>query len=152
MSDTAISSQQTVLHLRVRRFFCVSSDCPKKTFAEQIPGLTFRHGRCTTLLRTIREAIALALGGRAGARLTELQAIGIGKDAMLRLIRALPDPEVGPVRVLGVDDFALKRGPPLRHCSDRHGKPQASGPAARTLRRRAGQLAHPPPRRRSNLS
>ncbi|MGP3943717.1 ISL3 family transposase [Streptomyces sp. 6N106] len=56
------------------------------------------------------EAIALALGGRAGARLAEFQAIGIGKDAMLRLIRALPDPEVGNVRALGVDDFALKRG------------------------------------------
>ncbi|WP_406011732.1 ISL3 family transposase [Streptomyces sp. NBC_00984] len=110
MSDTAISNQQTILHLRVRRFFCGSSDCPKKTFAEQIPGLTFRHGRCTTLLRTIREVIALALGGRAGARLAELRAIGLGKDAMLRLIRALPDPEVGPVRVLGVDDFALKKG------------------------------------------
>ncbi|MCC3772183.1 ISL3 family transposase [Streptomyces sp. UNOC14_S4] len=110
MPDTAISNQQTVLHLRVRRFFCGNSGCPKKTLAEQIPDLTFRHGRCTTLLRTIREAIALALGGRAGARLAELQAIGVGKDAMLRLIRALPDPEVGRVRVLGVDDFALKRG------------------------------------------
>ncbi|MFI1259137.1 transposase family protein [Streptomyces netropsis] len=73
MSDTAISNQQAILQLRVRRFFCGSSDCPKKTFAEQIPGLTFRHGRCTMLLRTVREAIALALGGRAGARLAELR-------------------------------------------------------------------------------
>ncbi|MFE2954648.1 ISL3 family transposase [Embleya sp. NPDC059267] len=110
ISDTAVSNQQCVLHLRVRRFFCDSTGCVKKTFAEQIPDLTFRHGRSTLSLRTIREAIALALGGRAGARLAELQAIGVGKDALLRLIRALPDPEPQPVRALGVDDFALKRG------------------------------------------
>ncbi|MFE7216199.1 ISL3 family transposase [Streptomyces sp. NPDC057611] len=109
-SDTAISNQQAVLHLQVRRFFCDEADCERRTFAEQIPGLTFRHGRCTVLLRTVREQIALALGGRAGARLTELQAIGLGKDALLRLIRALPDPDVKTVRVLGVDDFALKKG------------------------------------------
>ncbi|MFH8978587.1 transposase family protein [Streptomyces sp. NPDC017890] len=52
MPDTAISNQQTVLHLQIRRFFCGNSDCPKKTFAEQMPDLTFRHSRCTTLLRT----------------------------------------------------------------------------------------------------
>lgn len=110
LSDTAISNQQTVVHLQVRRFFCDDGACEKRTFAEQVPGLTFRHGRCTVLLRKVREVIALALGGRAGARLAEVQAIGIGKDALLRLIRALPDPAPGGVRVLGVDDFALKRG------------------------------------------
>ncbi|MGW6261768.1 hypothetical protein [Streptomyces sp. NPDC055085] len=80
------------------------------TFAEQIPDLTFRHGRCTMLLRGIRETIALALGGRPATRLTEFQAIGLGKDALLRLIRALPDPQSAEVRVLGVDDFALRKG------------------------------------------
>jgi transposase len=110
ISDTAIADQQTVLHLSVRRFFCVTADCSKATFAEQIPDLTFRHGRCTMLLRGIRETIALALGGRPAARMTELQAIGLGKDALLRLIRALPDPPSGEVRVLGVDDFALRKG------------------------------------------
>lgn len=110
LADTAVGNQQTVIHLQVRRFFCDHAGCDRRTFAEQIPELTFRYGRCTVLLRTVREAIALALGGRAGARLTELQAIGLGKDAMLRLIRALPDPAVGTVRALGVDDFALKKG------------------------------------------
>lgn len=110
ISDTAVADQQTVLHLSVRRFFCATADCTKATFAEQIPDLTFRYGRCTMLLRGIRETIALALGGRPAARLTEFQAIGLGKDALLRLIRALPDPHSGEVRVLGVDDFALRKG------------------------------------------
>ncbi|MFJ9483984.1 ISL3 family transposase [Streptomyces mirabilis] len=110
LADTAVASRQMVIHLRVRRFFCDRSDCPKKTFAEQIPELTVRYGRCTQLLRTIREYIALALGGRAGARLAERQAVGLGKDALLRLVRALPDPPIGFVRVLGVDDFAFRKG------------------------------------------
>ncbi|MER8090705.1 ISL3 family transposase [Streptomyces sp. NPDC094048] len=110
ISDTAVANQQTVLHLRVRRFFCDTGICARTTFAEQIPDLTFRYGRSTILLRTVRESIALALGGRAAARLTEIQAIGLGKDALLRLIRALPDPEPRTVRVLGVDDFAMKKG------------------------------------------
>lgn len=109
-ADAAVGNQQTVLHLRIRRFFCDNGNCERRTFAEQIPELTFRYGHCTILLRRLREAVALVLGGRAGARLTELQAISLGRDAMIRLIRALPDPVVGAVRALGVDDFALKKG------------------------------------------
>lgn len=32
-----------------------------------------------------------------------------GKDTLLRLVRALPDPPIGTITVLGVDDFAMKR-------------------------------------------
>ncbi|MBT2404450.1 MULTISPECIES: ISL3 family transposase [unclassified Streptomyces] len=110
VSETAVCGQELVLHLRVRRFFCTAAECGKRTFAEQIPGLTFRYGRCTVSLRKVREAVALALGGRAGARLAERLSVGIGRDALIRLVRALPDPQVGSVRVLGVDDFALRKG------------------------------------------
>jgi transposase len=34
----------------------------------------------------------------------------ISRDSMLRLVRALPDPPIGTPEVLGVDDFALRRG------------------------------------------
>nr|WP_257019729.1 transposase [Streptomyces sp. TLI_235] len=61
-------------------------------------------------LRKVREAVALALGGRAGARLAGHLSAGIGRDALIRLIRALPDPATERVRVLGVDDFALRKG------------------------------------------
>ena len=56
------------------------------------------------------DRIGLALAGRAGARLASAVGITVGKDALLRLVRALPEPEVGEVEVLGVDDFAFRKG------------------------------------------
>ena len=57
------------------------------------------------------QAVALALGGRAGARLSGRLAAGVGRMTLIRLIRALPDPAAGQApRVLGVDEFALRRG------------------------------------------
>jgi transposase len=109
--DTAVGGQETVLHLRVRRFRCGNDDCTAKTFAEQVPGLTIRYGRYSVPLRTLLQTIALALGGRAGARLTHRLAAAVNRMTLIRLIRSLPDsePDAGP-QVLGVDDFALRRG------------------------------------------
>ena len=44
--------------------------CPKITFAEQVSALTSRYARRTSGLTGVLQAVALALGGRAGARLT----------------------------------------------------------------------------------
>jgi hypothetical protein len=94
----------------VRRFFCDGQDCGVRTFAEQVAGLSARYARCTVLLRGMLEAIGLALAGRAGARLATALGLPATRSTVLRLIRALPDPEIGTVTVLGVDDFALRRG------------------------------------------
>jgi transposase len=99
-----------VLRLRMRRFFCHQPTCPARTFAEQIPSLTTPYARRSPLARRMLETIALALAGRAGARLAEGLGLPVGRSTLLRLIRALPDPEPGGVAVLGVDDFALRRG------------------------------------------
>jgi transposase len=56
------------------------------------------------------EAIGLALAGRAGVRLAARLGMGTSRDSLLRLVRAVPDPSVGVVEVLGVDDFAVRRG------------------------------------------
>jgi len=54
--------------------------------------------------------IALALAGRAGERLAALLDLTAGRSSLLRLVMTLPDPEAGTVKVLGVDDFAFRRG------------------------------------------
>ncbi|MGW5642813.1 transposase family protein [Saccharopolyspora sp. NPDC003752] len=62
LSDTAISSREVLIRLRVRRFFCDNTECAKKTFAEAVPELAARYGRRTTLLERVLCAVALALG------------------------------------------------------------------------------------------
>ncbi|MFF0869971.1 ISL3 family transposase [Nonomuraea sp. NPDC003560] len=111
LSDTAVGGQEVLIQLRVHRFFCRASTCAKATFAEQVPGLTVRYGRRSVRAARALQAIALALGGRAGARLAGRLAASVSRMTLIRLIHALPDPAPasGP-RVLGVDDFALRRG------------------------------------------
>ena len=110
LADAPISGRPVEVVLRVRRFFCDNPDCTARTFAEQVRGLTTPRGRRTGLLKTTLEAIALALAGRAGARLADKLGIAVSRDSMLRLVRALPDPPIGTPDIVGVDDFALRRG------------------------------------------
>jgi hypothetical protein len=72
--------------------------------------VTGRHSRRTGLLRQMLERVALALGGRLGARMTHRLAAAVSRTALLQLIRALPMPEEGRVSMLGVDDFAFRKG------------------------------------------
>lgn len=110
LADAAVAGRRVEIRLRVRRFFCDGEDCGVRTFAEQVTGLTARYARCTVLLRGMLESIGLALAGRAGARLAAALGLPATRSTLLRLIRALPDPVIGTVPVLGVDDFALRRG------------------------------------------
>jgi hypothetical protein len=61
-------------------------------------------------------AIAIALGGRAGARVNGRLARAVSRSTLLRLIRAAPDPPGGTPLVLGMDDFALRKGMPPAQC------------------------------------
>jgi transposase len=111
LADAAIGGRPVVIHLAVRRFSCGSPGCPKTTFAEQVEGLTSRYARRTPLLTAMLAAVAVALAGRAGTRLAaRLGMTGASRSTLLRLVMALPGPPPGPVTVLGVDDFAFRRG------------------------------------------
>ncbi|MFE2188911.1 transposase family protein [Streptomyces sp. NPDC059455] len=110
LRDAAVGGLGVVIELHIRRFRCENSACAAVTFAEQIAGLTTPHGRYTPLLRGLLMQIGLALAGRAGARLAAAVGITVGRDTLLRMVRSLPEPEIGEVEVLGVDDFAFRKG------------------------------------------
>ncbi|MEV6351016.1 ISL3 family transposase [Actinoplanes sp. NPDC051851] len=110
LRDVTVGGAKLVLQLQVRRFRCDSPGCAVMTFAEQVDGVTAPHARLTPGLRGLLTEIGLALAGRAGTRLASALGMPAGRDTLLRLVKALPDPKVSTVKVLGVDDFAFRRG------------------------------------------
>jgi transposase len=109
VSDLPWHGISVELAVSARRFFCDEPSCERKIFCERLPDVAAR-ARKTDRLEEALLAIALELGGRAGARLALELGIVAARDALLRRIKAAPLPEVGKVRVLGVDDFAFKKG------------------------------------------
>jgi transposase len=99
-----------VVSLRVRRFVCKEESCERKTFVEQVPGLTSRFGRRTERLRSTLVSVGLALAGRAGARMTNAFNVPVSRNTLLRLVAALPDPVTTTPRVVGVDEYAQRKG------------------------------------------
>ncbi|MFD4754347.1 transposase family protein [Streptomyces sp. NPDC058426] len=109
-ADVPSGGRRVVLCLRVRRFLCPVISCGRRTFVEQMPGLTRRYGRRTERLRSTLAAVGLALAGRAGARMARVFGLSVSRSTVLRLVESLPDPEVPAPRVVGVDEYATRKG------------------------------------------
>ncbi|MGW3360959.1 ISL3 family transposase [Streptomyces bungoensis] len=109
-ADVPSGGRSVVLQLRVRRFTCGNSGRARRTFVEQIPGLTRRHGQRTERLRSTLAAVGLALAGRAGARIARVLGVSVSRSTVLRLVDALPEPEIPAPRVVGVDEYATRKG------------------------------------------
>ena len=110
LADAPVGGHPVSLWLGVRRFFCGNDDCKAVTFAEQFQGLTSPWARRTPPLARVLAAVGLALAGRAGTRLAAELDLPASRSGLLRLVMALPDPEAGTVTILGIDDFAFRRG------------------------------------------
>jgi hypothetical protein len=98
------------IEAHVRKFFCDTPGCPRHIFTERLSETTVPHARRTSRAATALEVIGFALGGRPGERLAVAMGLTGGAWAMLERVRAAPEgKEVAP-RVLGVDDWAMRRG------------------------------------------
>jgi len=98
------------LDLQVRRFRCPTPECPRRVFAECLPAVALPRVRRTAHLAEAQRRIAFSAGGEAGARLASRLAMPVSGDTLLRLIRTAPLPAVPTPRVIGIDDWAWRRG------------------------------------------
>ncbi|KOU83419.1 transposase [Streptomyces sp. XY58] len=108
--DGPVGGRRVRLSLQVRRFLCGNSSCGRRTFVEQIAGLTRRHGRWTERLREVLASVGLAMAGRAGARLAGVFGVSVSRSTVLRMVEELADPEPPAPRVVGVDEYAMRKG------------------------------------------
>jgi transposase len=98
------------LRLCIRKFFCRFANCPRQIFAERVPELVAPFARRTVRQSEIIRLVGLAVGSRAGSRLTKRLQMMVSPSTMLRLLRQTPQSAYATPRVLGVDDFARRKG------------------------------------------
>jgi transposase len=110
LADLPWQGRTVELHLRLSRFRCVTTSCPHRIFAERLPAAASPRKRRTARLGEVQRGIALAQGGEGGSRLSALLAMPVSGDTLLRLIRAVPIQDAPTPRVIGIDDWAWRRG------------------------------------------
>ena len=84
---------------------------PCRPITQRLPVVVSPHGRQTCRQRKALQEIGYALGGEAGYRLAAKLGINCSADTILRVLNQVPSAEhAGDVKVLGVDDWAWRRG------------------------------------------
>lgn len=97
LADLPWAGAAVRLTLRVRKFFCTLAACPQRVFTERLPDLAAPYARKTARLADILRLVA-RLGLAASPR------------TLLRLLRRTPPVARPTPRVLGVDEWAFRRG------------------------------------------
>ena len=109
-ADVPVDGRRVLVKVRVRRMRCPALGCKTQTFREQVPGVLERYQRRISRLTAEISAVARELAGRASARLLPALGIGVSRHTALRVLLRVTLPALEVPRVLGIDDFALRRG------------------------------------------
>src|SRR5918992_440152 len=98
------------IQLMVRKFICRNPGCTRRIFTERLPHVVAPFARKTHRLVTALRAIAIALGGQAGARLAVCLRLPVRASTLLRLMRAAPLRPIPAPKAIGIDEWAWRRG------------------------------------------
>ncbi len=98
------------LELHTRKLRCRNELCERKVFCERLPEVVAAYARKTVRLNAALTLLAFAMGGEAGARAACGLSLQVSPDTLLRRIRQFQPQSHAPIKVLGVDDFAFRRG------------------------------------------
>jgi transposase len=110
VTDLPWQGISVLLELQARRFRCLNTLCPRLIFCERLPSVVAPYARRTVRLHAALELIGFAVGGEAGARLARELGLAVSPDTLLRHLRKSSAQKAATPRVLGVDDFAFRRG------------------------------------------
>ncbi len=110
LADLPWATTAVQIDLEVRRFFCDTPSCEVKIFAERLPTIAAPWARRTARLAKMQRVIDLSAGGSVGSTLCTALGCSAGVDLIHNLVRSTPLPNTRTPRVLGVDDWAKRKG------------------------------------------
>ncbi|MBN1452208.1 MAG: ISL3 family transposase [Anaerolineales bacterium] len=98
------------MNLYVQRFFCDNRSCKQLTFTERLPEVIVPFARRTKRMAEAQRSIGFSIGGEAGARIAKKLAMPTSPDTILRLVRSTIEAGAKTPKVLGIDDWAIRKG------------------------------------------
>ena len=110
IADLACGGRRVVIHLQARRFWCLVRRCAQQVFCERLPDLAAAWARRSRRLRDRLRDLAFRLGGEAGSRQAAADGTPVSGRTLFRLLRATSALPAEAVRVLGIDDWARRKG------------------------------------------
>lgn len=109
VADVPVDGRRVLIRLRTRRMRCGRIECLRQTFREQPGDIVQRYQRRTVRLAAQVASVARELAGRASARVLAAVGLVLSRQTALRALLRLPLPVRSVPRVIGVDDFALRK-------------------------------------------
>ncbi len=98
------------LRLHLRKFVCPNPGCAQSIFVERLPRVVAPFAQRSLRLADDQRHLALEHGGEAGARTAARSGMPTSPDTLLRLARRTPAPDRPSPTVIGVDDWAMRKG------------------------------------------
>ena len=110
LADLPWATLPVSLSLQMRRFFCDTPSCGRRTFTERVPTVARPYAHTTTRASQAQCDTGLVLGGAAGARQLARQGLPGSRQTVLRRIRAYQPAAPPAPHVIGIDDWAYRKG------------------------------------------
>lgn len=108
--DLPMIGSQTLLILNTRKFYCLNINCIRKVFTERFSEHIVNRKTVTRRLNEKFLKIASLMGGNGGVRICQLMNIPVSSSTLIRLIHQEPLEQSAVPKVLGIDDWAFKKG------------------------------------------
>jgi len=110
LADLPWATFHVRLEVRVRKFFCTNTACQRRIFTERLPDVAQPWARRTLRLADSLLAVGVALGGRAGSRLTQRLQRPTPPATLLQVVHHAAVPQPPELHAVGVDEWSWRRG------------------------------------------
>lgn len=109
ITDIQVFQNSTLIILKTRKFKCRNSKCSRRVFTEQTTAVE-RYSRRTTRAGEILNTFSIELTGKLGSQLSKQLFVGVSISTITRIAHSQQLPTIKQPRVLGVDDWAFRKG------------------------------------------
>ncbi len=109
ISDLPVFNNAANLILKVRKFKCHNTGCLQKVFSEQTSHVK-RYSRRTARASLLLDSLSIELTGKLGSMLSKQLFLPVSTSTITRIAHKQLLPEIKQPVVLGVDDWAFRKG------------------------------------------